>query len=130
MTTTRSPIGRSDVMCADCEWHLPPGIYYYDGHQKSSGRPANADYVDATMPKIRAHGDSTGHSVRVATTTFHAARDPEVSALVLRVLQWPAPRRDPVASIPRLDPSDRPDSEEVRRERELASRGRWNRSRR
>lgn len=76
-----TPRAMSEVHCTGCGWTLPAGVHTDPGTQE---RPGCADYVDAAMPLIGAHIDSTGHPVSVTLTTFHDFRDDEQSTVTFR----------------------------------------------
>lgn len=84
--------GTTDTECTRCTWMHPSG--HHLGHG-TPDRPGGADHLDAAMPHVSEHIASTGHRVRVITTTYHRDGRVEQSALLVgpRATDPTTPRR-------------------------------------
>lgn len=73
--------GTTEVECTGCTWMYPAGRHLGYG---TPDRPGGADHFDGAVPKISEHIDSTGHAIRVVTTTYHRDGRVEQSNLLVK----------------------------------------------
>lgn len=72
--------GTTETECTGCMWTLPVGRHLGHG---TAERPGGADHLDHAMPRINEHISSTGHNVRITSTTYHRHGRVEQSALLV-----------------------------------------------